>query len=251
MERIRRFINGLKYSLHYSMARELETDARFDQVVEIAKRLEQVRKLEREERKAKRPRSSGGFNSASSGVSHSSYNARPAQSSFSAPPAHSSYRSPFAQASTGSSSVFQGQQPYMRVCYECGDLIHLKRDCPILLSRVPQQSSQPMISAPTAKPPAQLAYGRAQSARGHPRGRGRSSGGQAHFYAFPSRTEAVASNTVITIPVVRDFLDVFPADLPGMPPDWDIDFGIDLVLGTLLISISSYLMAPIELKELK
>jgi len=32
-----------------------------------------------------------------------------------------------------------------------------------------------------------------------------------------------------SVPVMRDFSDVFPVDLPGMPPDRDIDFGIDLV----------------------
>jgi len=36
-----------------------------------------------------------------------------------------------------------------------------------------------------------------------------------------------------------------------MPPDMDIDFGIDLVPGTQPISITPYRMAPIELKELK
>ena len=40
---------------------------------------------------------------------------------------------------------------------------------------------------------------------------------------------------------------MFPADLPGMLPD----FGIDLVLGTQPISIPPYRMAPAELKELK
>ncbi|XP_070007392.1 uncharacterized protein [Nicotiana sylvestris] len=54
-----------------------------------------------------------------------------------------------------------------------------------------------------------------------------------------------------SILVVRDFPDVFPADLPGMPPDRDIDFGIDMLLGTLSISIPPYRMAPPELKELK
>ncbi|XP_070039526.1 uncharacterized protein [Nicotiana tomentosiformis] len=57
--------------------------------------------------------------------------------------------------------------------------------------------------------------------------------------------------TVESVPVVRDFLDVFPADLPSMPPDRDIDFGIDLVPGTQPISISPYLMEPLELKDLK
>ena len=38
---------------------------------------------------------------------------------------------------------------------------------------------------------------------------------------------------------VREFLDVFPADLPGMPPDRDIDFCIDLEPGTRPILITS------------
>ncbi|XP_070017175.1 uncharacterized protein [Nicotiana sylvestris] len=54
---------------------------------------------------------------------------------------------------------------------------------------------------------------------------------------------------VESVPVVRDFLDVFPADLSGMPPDRDIDFFIDLLQGTQPISIPPYRMAPPELKE--
>jgi hypothetical protein len=30
------------------------------------------------------------------------------------------------------------------------------------------------------------------------------------------------------IPVACEFLDVFPKDLPGMPPDWDVEFTIEL-----------------------
>ena len=44
---------------------------------------------------------------------------------------------------------------------------------------------------------------------------------------------------------------MFPADLPGMPPDRDIDFCIDLEPGTRPISILPYRMAPAELRELK
>ena len=51
--------------------------------------------------------------------------------------------------------------------------------------------------------------------------------------------------------VVMDFLDVFPDDLPGLPPEREIDFPIDLVPGTAPISLSPYRMAPSELKELK
>ena len=53
------------------------------------------------------------------------------------------------------------------------------------------------------------------------------------------------------IPVVREFSDVFPEDLPGIPPDREIDFQIKLTLGIEPISKALYRMAPLELKELK
>ena len=53
------------------------------------------------------------------------------------------------------------------------------------------------------------------------------------------------------VPVVRDFQDVFPDDLPGPPPEREVDFPIDLVPGTAPISLPPYRMAPAELKELK
>ena len=51
--------------------------------------------------------------------------------------------------------------------------------------------------------------------------------------------------------VVREFLDVFPEDLLGIPPDREIDFQIELAPGTEPISKAPYRMAPSELKELK
>ncbi|XP_070048007.1 uncharacterized protein [Nicotiana tomentosiformis] len=65
------------------------------------------------------------------------------------------------------------------------------------------------------------------------------------------RDVSAETPVIYSLPVVRDFSDMFPADLPGMPPDRDIDFDIDLVPGTQPISIISYRMAPAELKELK
>ena len=50
---------------------------------------------------------------------------------------------------------------------------------------------------------------------------------------------------------MRDFLDVFPDDLLGLPPEREIDFPIDLVPGTTPISLPPYRMSPAELKELK
>ena len=54
-----------------------------------------------------------------------------------------------------------------------------------------------------------------------------------------------------SVHVVNDFQDVFPDDLPGVPPRREIDFGIDLEPDTKPISIPPYEMAPAELKELK
>ena len=56
---------------------------------------------------------------------------------------------------------------------------------------------------------------------------------------------------VENIPVVSEFRDVFPEDLPGLPPEREIEFGIELVPGTSPISLAPYRMTPIELKELK
>ena len=53
------------------------------------------------------------------------------------------------------------------------------------------------------------------------------------------------------IPVVREFLDVFPEDLPGIPLDREIAFQIELAPRTEPISKAPYRMAPLELKELK
>jgi hypothetical protein len=53
------------------------------------------------------------------------------------------------------------------------------------------------------------------------------------------------------IPVVCDYADVFPDELPGMSPDQDIEFAIELQLGTTPISKRPYRMQPAELAELK
>ena len=53
------------------------------------------------------------------------------------------------------------------------------------------------------------------------------------------------------VKVVRRFPDVFPDDLPGLPPDRDVEFSIDLLPGTNPISLTPYRMAPAELRELK
>jgi hypothetical protein len=65
--------------------------------------------------------------------------------------------------------------------------------------------------------------------------------------AFFIDVEFVGDN----IHVVRDFPNVFLEELPGMPPDREVEFVIDLLPGTAPISKRSYRMSVEELKELK
>ena len=58
-------------------------------------------------------------------------------------------------------------------------------------------------------------------------------------------------NNPSSVPVVREFVKVFPKELPGVPPECEISFEIELMPGTGPISKASYRMAPAELKELQ
>jgi len=46
-------------------------------------------------------------------------------------------------------------------------------------------------------------------------------------------------------------MDVFPKDVPGLPPKREVEFSIDLVLGAWPVLEAQYRMASVELVELK
>ncbi|GKA81569.1 putative reverse transcriptase domain-containing protein [Tanacetum coccineum] len=52
------------------------------------------------------------------------------------------------------------------------------------------------------------------------------------------------------VPVIRDFPEVFPEDLPGLPPPRQVEFRIDLILGAAPVARAPYRLAPSEMKEL-
>ncbi|KAL8088548.1 hypothetical protein AgCh_038363 [Apium graveolens] len=70
-----------------------------------------------------------------------------------------------------------------------------------------------------------------------------------HFVAYVIDTSQEPAK-LEDIPVVNEFLDVFPDELQGLPPDREIEFVIDLALGTEPVSKAPYRMAPVEMKEL-
>ena len=51
--------------------------------------------------------------------------------------------------------------------------------------------------------------------------------------------------------MIKEFPDVFPKELPGFPPEREVDLSIEVLLGTTPISRAPYRMALTELKELK
>ncbi|GJY43037.1 putative reverse transcriptase domain-containing protein [Tanacetum coccineum] len=52
------------------------------------------------------------------------------------------------------------------------------------------------------------------------------------------------------VPIVQDFPEVFPEDLPGLPPTRQVEFQIDLVPGAAPVARAPYRLAPSEMKEL-
>nr|XP_043619650.1 uncharacterized protein LOC122591446 [Erigeron canadensis] len=72
---------------------------------------------------------------------------------------------------------------------------------------------------------------------------------KSHFlaYVIDARKE---KSSISNVEVVSEFSDVFPDDLPGIPPDREVTFQIELVPGATPVAKAPYRLAPIEMKEL-
>ncbi|KAH0725465.1 hypothetical protein KY284_001330 [Solanum tuberosum] len=140
-------------------------------------------------------------------------------------------------------------------CYNGGNRGHVMTDCPILKVQEREGKQAPPSGSNSNIPK------------------------KNHFYALQSRGDQESSPDVVTarkmiskgyiyhivrvmdvesvtpslepVPVVSEYLEVFPNDFPDIPPEWEINFGIDLMSDTQPISIPPYRMASAELKELQ
>ena len=63
-------------------------------------------------------------------------------------------------------------------------------------------------------------------------------------------TREAGEATVRDVPVVRDYPDVFPDELPGIPQERQVEFMIDLVPSAALIAKTPYRLAPPEMQEM-
>jgi len=73
----------------------------------------------------------------------------------------------------------------------------------------------------------------------------------AQCYMVFARMDVEKEERITVIPMVREFEDVFPEEVPGLPLMREVEFSIDLVPGVGPVSIAPYRMAPAELVELK
>ncbi|XP_027915913.1 uncharacterized protein LOC114175332 [Vigna unguiculata] len=71
-------------------------------------------------------------------------------------------------------------------------------------------------------------------------------------YMIVAQAEKMSTAEQISrIPVVDEYADVFPDEIPELSPSRDADFSIDLIPGAGPVSMAPYRMAPAELVELK
>ncbi|GKA79688.1 putative reverse transcriptase domain-containing protein [Tanacetum coccineum] len=132
-------------------------------------------------------------------------------------------------------------------CYECGAQGHFKRNC--LKLRNNDRGNQ----AGNDRAPAKVyVVGNAGAnpdnvvvevhAKGFPIF-------LAHFTANKVEDKS-EKKRLDDVPIVRDFPEVFPKDLPGLPPTRQVEFQIDLVPGATPVARAPYRLAPSEMKEL-
>ncbi|KAJ9537877.1 hypothetical protein OSB04_030610 [Centaurea solstitialis] len=75
-------------------------------------------------------------------------------------------------------------------------------------------------------------------------------GGTSYLVYLISDQGESKKKTVKDVPVVCEFPDVFPEDLPGIPPERQVEFRIDLVPGAAPVAKTPYRLAPPEMQEL-
>ncbi|GKD28871.1 putative reverse transcriptase domain-containing protein, partial [Tanacetum coccineum] len=148
----------------------------------------------------------------------------------------------------------------VRVCYECGSLDHLKSTCP-KLGRAPGQAGNLLAIEGNrgSRNNRNAVRGRAYNVNVNADEASRDPNVATALGVHGERAlrlDKTLMNANVGEPkmneilVVREFSDVFPEDLSGLPPQRQVEFRIELVAGVTPVAKSPYRLAPSEMQEL-
>nr|GEV50378.1 putative reverse transcriptase domain-containing protein [Tanacetum cinerariifolium] len=153
------------------------------------------------------------------------------------------------------------------VCYECRRPRHFRKDCPKLRSQNRENQTRNKTGNKTE--------GNEVTTKAYAIGGGRTNpdsnvvtGDLVKYHALIICVEKVVripygdevtskkdedkseEKRLEDVPIVREFPEVFPKDLPGLPPARQVEFQINLVPGAARVARSRYRLAPAEMQEL-
>ncbi|XP_025825129.1 uncharacterized protein LOC112900483, partial [Panicum hallii] len=141
-----------------------------------------------------------------------------------------------------------------KACFHCREVGHYRANCPYL-----NQPAPSIFSNSVQGPKQPTGTNRTAPARSQQQSFGKAKVNHVHAeeaedapgVVFDSMVNHIQAESPEDVPVVQEFADVFPDELPGMPPERDVEFTIDLVPGTKPIAKNAYRLAAPELAELK
>nr|GEV85916.1 retrotransposon protein, putative, Ty3-gypsy subclass [Tanacetum cinerariifolium] len=145
-------------------------------------------------------------------------------------------RRSFGSANVVNAQRNNGANPRGNGCFECGATGHFNRDCPNLKNKDWEKVN---------------ALGWVYEV-GNAEKRGECIKGPEFKSQISAKKEEDKSEgkQLEDVPVVRDYPEVFPKDLSGLPPTRPVEFHIDLISGAALVTRAPYRLAPSEIEEL-